>query len=604
MAENGGVAAPVDSGPVRAGRPYPFRRWAIAVLGSAALAAVVVALLTAKRWHDAWRDDALVRPILVAQLLATGVAVGAGIWMTWRRPRNWCGPLAIALGVLFGVWFVGYFGLPDHGQWRNVSPTLVLALRPLLFGLVLAFPIGRLDRVSRRALLVVVAGAVAMFVVFAGTRGTDPAWPSVYGRWDEATWTLLANSAWWDVGGLFVAAAVLVIVHRRGLRFRGLDGGIGATALLAAVVATGADFVLIGSGPVRDLGSHGGRLTPFGTAVQLVDYLRWGAVVALLAVAARRAWPADGSTGGAFELGEAGVGEPLRAGLAKAIGDPSADVAVRDASARWLELAGNPRNEPGVDRAATIVTHESEPVAALEYDDALSAHPAVIGAAVAALALELESARQLALARSRERELRQLARDVIAAEDAARRHLERDLHDGAQQALVGVTLQAALAARRDADADPAAVAQLATAVDEVIATLHSIASGRPPALLVERGLGGALGALASTAGVPVTVDLDHADDLPGPVQRALWFTASEAVTNALKHARASHLRMTLRRMSDHVTLTVADDGVGGVRQAPAALQARVDDACGGLAIDSDGSGTVVRARFPLAAVAP
>jgi signal transduction histidine kinase len=435
-----------------------------------------------------------------------------------------------------------------------------------------------------------------------GTRGTDPAWPSVYGRWDEATWTRLVNSAWWDVGGLFVAAAVLVIVHRRGLRFRGLGDRTGTTALWAAIVATGADFLLIGSGPVRDLGSHDGRLTPFGTGIQLVDYLRWGVVVALLAVAARRAWPADAMTGGAFELGEAGVGESLRADLAKAIGDPSADVAVRDASANWIDLSGHPRSEPGVERAATVVTHDGEPVAALEYDDALAAHPAVIGAAAAALALELESARQLALARSRERELRQLARDVIAAEDTARRILERDLHDGAQQALVGVTLQAALAARRNAQADPTAVAQLADAVDDVIATLRSIASGRPPALLAERGLDGALGALAATAGVPVTVDLDHADDLPESVQRALWFTASEAVTNALKHARASCLRMTLRRASDHVTLTVADDGVGGVGEPPAALQDRVDGARGRLAIDSDGSGTVVRARFPLVAV--
>ena len=68
----------------------------------------------------------------------------------------------------------------------------------------------------------------------------------------------------------------------------------------------------------------------------------------------------------------------------------------------------------------------------------------------------------------------------------------------------------------------------------MIVTLRTIAGGRPPALLAERGLDGALGALAATAGIPVTVDLDHANDLPDSLQRAVWFTASEAVTNALE----------------------------------------------------------------------
>jgi signal transduction histidine kinase len=390
-----------------------------------------------------------------------------------------------------------------------------------------------------------------------------------------------------------------VIVHRRGLRFRSLGDRVGVTAFWAALVATGADFVLIGEGPVRGLQNHDGGLTPFGMGVQLVDYLRWGAVVLLLAVAARRAWPVDAATGGTIELGEIGVGESLRVGLAQAIGDPGADVAVRDASARWIDLSGQPREEPGMDRAATVVTQDGDPVAALEYDDALAAHPAVIDAAVAALALELESARQLALARSRERELRQLARDVITAEDDARGRLERDLHDGAQQALVGVTLQAALAARNGREVD---ATQLADAVDGVIATLHTIASGRPPALLAERGLDGALGALAATAGLPVTVDLDHANDLPDSLQRAVWFTASEAVTNALKHARAAHLHLTLRRTSDAVTLTVSDDGIGGVAEPPDSLRRRVAGVRGRLRVDSDGSGTAVWATFPLVTV--
>jgi signal transduction histidine kinase len=415
--------------------------------------------------------------------------------------------------------------------------------------------------------------------------------------WGTATWTYLANSAWWDVGGLFTVAAVLVVVHRRGLRFRSLGDRLSTTAFWAAVVATGGDFLLIGAGPIRGLEFHADHLTPFGMIVQLVDYARWGVVVVLLAFAARRAWPVDPAVGNSIELGAAGVDESLRGSLARALGDPAADVAVRDASSRWIDLSGHPRAEPGGERAVTILAHDGEAIAALEYDDALTAHPAVIDAAVAALALQLESGRQLALARSRERELRELAVEVLEAEDDARARLERDLHDGAQQALVGLTLQAALAARNGSGAS---AAQLADAVDDVAAMLHTIASGRPPALLAERGLEGALGALVATAGLPVTVELDRCTDLPDRLQRAIWFTAAEAVTNALKHSDAAHLRVTLQRSDEEVTLSVVDDGKGGVDRPPASLQQRVADVDGGLDVESDAAGTVVRARFPLA----
>src|SRR3954469_25213081 len=159
---NGGkmcaMAVPAVAGPSRVRRPYRLRRWLVAGLGTAALVVIYAAVLTADRWHSAWVDDVYARPILIAHLFATTVAILAGTWMTWRRPANRCGPVAVLLGTVFGIWFVAAMALPDRGQWLNVSPTLVVALRPLLFWLVLAFPIGRLDRVSRRALMVIIAG--------------------------------------------------------------------------------------------------------------------------------------------------------------------------------------------------------------------------------------------------------------------------------------------------------------------------------------------------------------------------------------------------------------------------------------------------------------
>jgi signal transduction histidine kinase len=328
-------------------------------------------------------------------------------------------------------------------------------------------------------------------------------------------------------------------------------------------------------------------------------------VVALLAFAARRAWPrvveaGDPSAPEVMAIDDAGIDDSLRDALARALGDPRADVAVRDAGSGWLDLSGRPRPDPGAGRAATIVAHDGEAIAALEYDDALEVHPAVVDAAVAALALQLESARQLALARNREAELRRLGREVLDAEDRARQQLERDLHDGAQQALIGLSLQSALLARANGGTS-AEAAEVADATEAVAATLLTIATGRPPALLAERGLDGALGALVLTAGLPVTVDIDRCDDLPTEMQRAVWFTASEAVTNALKHAHASRLRVTLRRTTTELTVTIADNGRGGLASPPASLSRRVSNGGGALHVESNGTGTLVSATFPLLA---
>ena len=164
-------------------------------------------------------------------------------------------------------------------------------------------------------------------------------------------------------------------------------------------------------------------------------------------------------------------------------------------------------------------------------------------------------------------------------------------------------MHAALAARGAATADDTArvARELADAIDETRAGLVAIASGRPPALLAERGLDGALGALVLTAGLPVAVEADSCADLPERLQRAIWFTASEAVTNALKHADASSLRLTLRRSASGIRLTVEDDGHGGVVATPQALAARVAEVDGTIAVSSNGFGTRVTVEFAAAA---
>jgi signal transduction histidine kinase len=185
-----------------------------------------------------------------------------------------------------------------------------------------------------------------------------------------------------------------------------------------------------------------------------------------------------------------------------------------------------------------------------------------------------------------------------------RRRIERDLHDGAQQRLVSLGIRL----RRMQRALPAEAVVLRPALDDAvnevahaIADLRTLAAGVRPALL-DDGLGAALAGLAGSAPVPVEVDV-AADRLPPTVEEAAYFVASEALTNAVKHASASRVRVEAGRVDGVLQLTIADDGVGGARPGSGSglvgLADRVEAQGGRLTIDSPpGGGTRVEAVLP------
>jgi signal transduction histidine kinase len=216
-------------------------------------------------------------------------------------------------------------------------------------------------------------------------------------------------------------------------------------------------------------------------------------------------------------------------------------------------------------------------------------------AELAAQALANASAReQLAASRAR----------IVEAGDAERRRLERNLHDGAQQRLVSLSLMLRLAARRVQD-DPEATEFLQRAGDELaqaLQELRELARGIHPAVLTERGLAPALQALAARAPLPVDVDLPD-ERLPAPVEAAAYYLVSEALANVAKHARASEVRVAVDRLDGRVRVEVVDDGVGGADAAGGTglrgLTDRVEALGGRLAIDSPpGRGTTLRADIP------
>ena len=194
---------------------------------------------------------------------------------------------------------------------------------------------------------------------------------------------------------------------------------------------------------------------------------------------------------------------------------------------------------------------------------------------------------------------------LVEAGDAERRRLERDLHDGAQSRLVALALLLRSARSRAGD-DPELAALLDRAQQELqtsLSELRELARGIHPAVLTERGLEPALEALASRAPVPVTLESDARERLPGPVESAAYFVVSEALANVAKYASATHATVAVRRVNGRVTVEVSDDGVGGADAAQGSglrgLADRVAALDGTLSLESpEGRGTRLRAEIP------
>jgi len=201
-------------------------------------------------------------------------------------------------------------------------------------------------------------------------------------------------------------------------------------------------------------------------------------------------------------------------------------------------------------------------------------------------------------------ELRESRARVVAAGDATRRQLERDLHDGAQSRLVGLALLLRLARNRASDPEQVDLLERASAeLSESLNELRELARGIHPAVLTDRGLEPALDALVTRAPVPVTVEAGLAERLPPPVEIAAYFVVSEALANVAKYAHATHATVALRRANGHLMVEVADDGIGGAQiDAGSGLRGLSDRLAaleGELMVDSPlGEGTRLGARIP------
>jgi signal transduction histidine kinase len=203
-------------------------------------------------------------------------------------------------------------------------------------------------------------------------------------------------------------------------------------------------------------------------------------------------------------------------------------------------------------------------------------------------------------------ELRRSRARIVAAGDAERQRLQRNLHDGAQQQLVFVS-HALRLARGALEHDRARAAELLeTAIetmDSAHAELRELARGLHPALLSERGLPSAVRALASRAPLPVQIEAAEGERLPAHVETAAYYVVAEALTNVAKYARADAAVVRVRRHDATAVIEIEDDGIGGADMAAGSglrgLADRVEALAGTLAVESPpGGGTRLRAELP------
>jgi signal transduction histidine kinase len=197
-------------------------------------------------------------------------------------------------------------------------------------------------------------------------------------------------------------------------------------------------------------------------------------------------------------------------------------------------------------------------------------------------------------------------RRLVVTADAERRRLERNLHDGAQQRLVALSIalrRAQAKVRSDPDQAIETLTRASAELAEALAELRELARGLHPAVLSERGLSDALQTLAERAPLPVRIIYPTAPRLPEPVEAAAYFVVAEALTNAARYADASEVVVTIDVQPDAVAAVVSDDGRGGASPAGGTglrgLADRVEALGGRLDVRSTSDGSKVSAWIPL-----
>jgi signal transduction histidine kinase len=260
--------------------------------------------------------------------------------------------------------------------------------------------------------------------------------------------------------------------------------------------------------------------------------------------------------------------------------------------------------EAGADgRVDTFIEPDGRRLAVLIHDPALD--EGLVRAAGAAAGMAIQNERLRAQVRAQLEEVRASRHRIVEAGDRERRRVERNLHDGAQQRLVTISLELAMLQQRP-DLDPATLGGLEHASAELrsaMSELRELARGIHPAILTEEGLGAAVESVADRSAVPVQVHIDLNGRMPEPVEATAYFVVTESLANVAKYAHASVVRVEVAKRDGTLHVEVSDDGQGGADIGRGSglrgLEDRVAAVGGTLRIESPrGNGTRVLAEIP------
>jgi signal transduction histidine kinase len=548
-------------------------------------------------------------PLVFLLLVIVGVSwsfVGAGLVAWSRRPANRTGALMVAVGLAFSLNGLRLVGTPlGFALWFLVAtlPAAVLA------HLIAVFPDGRATtRLQRVFIAVNYATTVPLALVQLllveparlGCGGCPDGLLGIGGRrpYGEA---VLAVSGLIEVGLAVLLLWILVTRWRRasGPRRRSLAPvALVGMVLLVLYLIQEALLVVVSRPAPFDVG--------FDLAI-LTLLMLWP--LGFLAGLARARLDRSAVGDLAVELGEPLPPGRLEQALARALHDPTLQLAY------WLpdrhvfvDAAGRPVELPtaGGDRAVTVLRHDGDPIAALLHDAALEDDPALVRAVAATARMTIENERLQAEVRAQLEEVRASRARIVEFGDAERRRVERNLHDGAQQRLVNLSLALGIARSQlggTTDQDLAAALDEAVAeLRHTLAELRELARGIHPVILSEAGLGPALASLAERSPIPVTVTAAPPDRLPPRVEETAYYVASEALANAAKHAHATAVTINARQHDGRLLVEVGDDGVGGADPNGSGLRGLADRVAaldGHLHTDSPaGEGTRITAELP------
>ncbi len=571
------------------------RRVAIVIVHAVAVGATV-AWVCRRDFGAAWTT-----PFALALLAASIwlLVVATAVMFRWRpASRLWM--MMAALSVVRS-WFVVAIMTAVGGS--GLFNPRVLA-RPILYLLLLSWPSGHLrsaDRIWWTAYSIL--QAVLLWIV-----------PQVLQDADGRPFVVADVPALVEIASSFGLALVLpvgsvvlyVTIRRHAAALPPAGRWLHRPIVVAAAVTMTSELILVASVVSESGFDESGRPGELGGLFLIANYLPYAVTPILAMVAVRRAQASANQTT-SIEIGPAD--EVLRSlvGAARVAG---VDVRFAGQGGRWLDHEGRDVAAPTASATVIEIRRDHEVLATVATDGAVS--PDDVERIVAATGASVDFSRLAAAANASRRSASDARQAMVDARAMALERLELDLHDGAQQRLVGLALQASMARRLRRDDD--GVAQdLRAGLDVARQQIAEAASGLFPTVVGARGLEASIANLAACSDMSVEVDVDLPPALPAEIAAAAWFVAAEAVANATKHAGATRLRIvgSVRVVDDgrrRLDMVIDDDGCGGADlngSGLVGLRARVERFGGELDVSSPtDAGTVVRAGFPLPSCEP